>query len=194
MTKKAMTANVISIFLFLIIVLGFGLFFKLNKFDDMYQFIKDFSGLLISACVLYIGFCFQKRQNFVSALRSVWTDVVKSKCQIVEYTYIDSPDIKSYHQAHASLSLAIDLVRGVYRNVGETDREVGYYPYEPLHDMRKALEELGWENVDGQKQDRAREKIQRAWNSLRRPFLKEFSMPEPAFPIVERHSSDPRRI
>lgn len=41
----------------------------------------------------------------------------------------------NYYEAWSALSNVIDEVRGVFRNVGETDRQVGQRPFEPLMDM-----------------------------------------------------------
>lgn len=84
-------------------------------------------------------------------------------------------------------------MRGVYRNVGENDDALGQYPYEPLHDMLRALVQLGYgEPTDGQRAN-ARARVVRAWNALRVEFRREFEPPEPSHPITEPYSADPRR-
>ncbi|MGI9408038.1 MAG: hypothetical protein ACR2O4_16800, partial [Hyphomicrobiaceae bacterium] len=93
-------------------------------------------------------------------------------------------------------SRTIDHMRIVYANVGETEDLIGRYPYEPLHDMRKALERL--DTRHGQPlglHDRAvvRDTIWEAFNTLREHFLDEFDLEEPTMPILTPGSKRTKR-
>jgi hypothetical protein len=65
-------------------------------------------------------------------------------------------------------------MRSVYKNVGETSRMVGLYPYEPLHDMRRALQTLEPRvNPDPSEEERLRER-----------FLEELDLEPPDKPLL----------
>ena len=78
-------------------------------------------------------------------------------------------------------------------NVGESSQKIGLYPFEPLHDIRKCLEALGFTELDARQKQAYIDKVDRAWDALRYCFLKEFDRPSAAYPIVEHFSEDPRR-
>jgi hypothetical protein len=103
------------------------------------------------------------------------------------------PDQPKYGQAHRSLSIAIDMMRAVYRNLHEDNSKIGRYPFEPLHDMRRALEHLGFANTTPDAQKAARNKIFHAWNAFRWSFLQEFSAPAPSHYVIDPEARDPRR-
>lgn len=194
MTKQKLLANVLGVISLLLILLLVAIFSRIYfRSEISYSIIKDFTPLLISVAAAYLAYCFQRRQAFLVSLRDLWKEMVDAKIELVEYTHNIKPDQSSFRRTHRSLSKAIDLVRGVYKNVGETDKQLGLYPFEPLHDMRRSLDTLGFVDVTHEKQLEARDEIIRSWNALRYVFLKEFSTPEPPHPITERDAADPRR-
>jgi hypothetical protein len=194
MTKQKLLANVSAVISLLLTLLLTAILLRVYfRSEVSYSIIKDFTPLLISVAAAYLAYCFQRRQAFLVSLRDLWKEMVDAKNELVEYTYNAKPDQSSFRKAHRSLSKAIDLVRGVYKNVDETDKQLGLYPFEPLHDMRRSLEMLGFVDVTHEKQLEARNEITRSWNALRYVFLKEFSTPEPPHPITEINAADPRR-
>ena len=78
-------------------------------------------------------------------------------------------------------------MRIVYRNAGETGGLIGLYPFEPLHDMRRALQtldpRLSMEVTTDQK-NLARDAILQAFNALRETFLEELDLEEPHHPLL----------
>jgi hypothetical protein len=161
--------------------------------DEIYSSIKDFSSLIIATGAAYLAYCFQRRQAFLISLRELWKEMIEAKGELIEYTHNPQPDRAAFRNAHRALSKAIDSVRGVYRNVGETEHQIGLYPFEPLHDMRKALDELGFSDSRPEKREATRRRIVQAWNALRWAFLKEFSAPQAARSITRFDAVDPRR-
>lgn len=116
------------------------------------------------------------------------------------YTDLVTPQAQDYNNAYRALSTVIDEMRGVYRNIGEDQQYVGTFPYEPLHDMRRAMEQLGNGKPTADRRREAREKIDQAWDAMRYDFLSEFETPEPLRPIskrdskrIQRPGSKPRR-
>jgi hypothetical protein len=112
--------------------------------------------------------------------------LIEAKIELIAYTNLTTPQPDDYTKAYRMIGSAIDKMRGVYRNVGEDEKHLGYFPYEPLHDMRKELEKLGLANTE-EGRARARHAINRAWKAMRYKFLVEFETPEPTRPIVVRN-------
>jgi len=143
------------------------------KSDSLYMVLKDFSSIIVAIPAAYLVYCFQRRQAFLVSLRDLWKEMVDAKGELIQYTNDSCPDQAAFGKAHDKLSKATDLVRGVYRNVGETERNIGLYPFEPLHDMRKCLDRLGFKSVTPDQQTQARLEFVSSWNALRREFLRE---------------------
>ena len=194
MTKARLRINVLLVMagFALLLVVAIVCRFYLHS-EGGYSTIKDFSPLLIAIGAAYLAYCFQRRQAFLVSLRDLWKELVEAKGELAEYTHNPEPDQAAFSKAHRALSKAIDSVRGVYKNVGETEERIGLYPFEPLHDMRKVLDELGFNDATPDRRQAARTRFIRSWNALRWAFLKEFSTPEPPHPITAYDSTDPRR-
>jgi hypothetical protein len=161
--------------------------------ERIYATTKDFAGFFLAIAAAYLAYCFQKRQAFLAALRELWHACIEAKADLIDYTHLPNPSQIDFGRAARSISVAIDMMRAVYRNVGETEQEIGLYRFEPLHDMRRALDGLGFTNLSLEKRKEARERIVSAWNALRWNFLREFSAPSPTHYVTERGSTDHRR-
>lgn len=105
----------------------------------------------------------------------------------MDHTHLHTSE-QEYLKTYRRISQAIDYMRIVYRNVGETKNLIGYYPYEPLHDMRRALETVDprtQQQITFQDRKQAKKKIIEAFYALRERFLDEFDLEEPSRPILE---------
>jgi hypothetical protein len=194
MTKARLRLNVLLVIAAFAILFATAVAFKYGLDQGpVYDTIKDFSPLIIATGAAYLAYCFQRRQTFLTSLRELWKEMIEAKGELIEYTHNNNPDQAAFGKAHRALSKSIDSVRGVYRNVGENGQVIGLYPFEPLHDMRKALEALGYTQTSPDLRRETREKIMDSWNALRWAFLQEFSTPEAPHPITGRHARDPRR-
>jgi hypothetical protein len=154
---------------------------------DVYDYMKDMALVFVTVVAAYLASVFQKRHSFVEALRVEWQDIIKAKSALFAYTQLDAPTQKDYITAFCAISESIDNMRSVYKNVGETGSLVGLYPYEPLHDMRRALQELEprkYPNVSEQQRADARKDILGAWYALREQFLEELDLEAPDKPLL----------
>jgi hypothetical protein len=154
---------------------------------------KDFAAFIVAVAAAYLAYCFQKRQDFLVSLREVWHACIEAKADLIDYIDLPDPGQTDFRRAARSISVAIDMMRAVYRNVGETEHKIGLYPFEPMHDMRLALDGLGFTNLSPKKREEARQRIDNAWDTLRWSFLKEFSAPPPTHSVTKPRSIDPRR-
>ena len=123
----------------------------------------------------------------MDSLREQWREIVKAKSALLVYCKMPNPSVEHYWKAAAQLSECIDNMRIVYANVGETNELIGYYPFEPLHDMRRAFETLDptiETSATPKDPDWVWGEIREAFNAIREHFLDEFEIEEPSKPIV----------
>jgi hypothetical protein len=151
-----------------------------------YEFIRDTSLLLVTVVAAYMAHLYQKRGTFLQSLREQWREIVQAKSALIYYCHLETPSVEDYLKTARQLSECIDNMRIVYANVGETDELIGYYPYAPLHHMRKVLETLDPRQTRPTAEDRyaARGEIWDAFNAIREHFLDEFDIEEPTRPIL----------
>lgn len=154
---------------------------------DVYDYMKDMALVFVTVVAAYLASVFQKRHSFVEALREEWQDIIKAKSALFAYTQLDAPTQKDYVTAFCAISESIDNMRSVYKNVGETGSLVGLYPYEPLHDMRRALQDLEplkKPNISEQQRTEARKAVLESWYALREQFLEELELEPPDNPLL----------
>lgn len=190
MTRRRLTRTMRFVFA------GFGLLIAtaavaklsgLPQLEPVYQFITDMSFMLVTVIAAYLANVFQQRSGFVTALSEEWKNIVNTKAVLISYCEREQSSVEDYLDAYCHMLRTIDYMRIVYANVGETDELIGYYPYEPLHDMRRALESIDPRRgfaIGVAERAAARDDIWEAFNALRESFLNEFTLEEPAEPIL----------
>lgn len=154
---------------------------------DVYDYMRDMALVFVTVVAAYLASVFQKRHNFVEALRREWHDIIKAKSALFAFTQIEAPTQKEYVTAFCAISESIDNMRSVYKNVGETGSLLGLYPYEPLHDMRRALQTLEPRKnptLGEQQRTDARKAILEGWYALREQFLEELELEPPDNPLL----------
>ena len=92
---------------------------------DAYEYLRDMSLLIATGGVAYITNMFQKRSSFVEALKEEWRDIIATKSSLFAYTQLERPTLDQYLATFCRLSEAIDNMRSVYQNVGETSDLIG---------------------------------------------------------------------
>jgi hypothetical protein len=165
--------------------------------DDRHEELSSLGApvvpIVIGIVAVLLATWFQQRAAFLESLRRLWSHMIEARVLVNDYLMRPSVTQEDYWHAYRALSRAIDEMRGVYCNVGESDAWIGYYPFEQMHDIRKAFMTL----QDGDRSEaritKAQGAIDQAWDSLRPRFLVEFNPPEPTHPTTDRESRDPRR-
>jgi hypothetical protein len=153
--------------------------------ERLYDFVRDMSLLIAIGIFSYVANILTKRWRFVESLKAQWRDIVHAKSvllSVCKKRYLATDD---YLTAFHKVSEAIDTVRIVYRNAGETREFCGLYPYEPLLDMRRALQSLDPRTsgeVTAEQKNLARDAILRAFDALSETFLDELDLEEPEHP------------
>jgi len=183
MTRKQLRRTLIAVVAFyaftLIAAIGIYYFDNSDKKVDYYQIFKDIMPLIIAIPAAYLGFCFQRRSSFLQALRQVWSNLIISVNSAIQYTHQTQTTDKQFGDTLVTISKSIDEVRGVYKNLKETNKDIGLYPFECLKEIHKIISDLGYGNLDVIKAIEARKHIRHNWGNLRRSFLSEFDRSEP---------------
>lgn len=154
---------------------------------DIYDYLKDMSLVLVTVIAAYLANVFQKRSLFLNALKEEWRNIVKAKSAVFTYTQLDKPSQEHYLAAFCAISECVDNMRAVYRNVGETQKLIGLYPYAPLHDIRRALQTLKptpGGSVTADERELARRAILQSFYALRETFLEELDLEAPENPLL----------
>lgn len=161
--------------------------FVVTAANKVYDFVRDTSLLIAIGGVAYISNIFRKRSKFVESLEEEWRNIVRTKSLLLstcEKPYLATDD---YLAAFYKISEAIDTMRIVYRNTGETDGLVGLYPFAPLHDMRRALQALDPRvnpEPTAEQKNLVRDAILQSFFALRETFLEELDLEEPQHPLL----------
>ena len=200
MTRSKLKATMRRVYALLGLVLAISLFAKFVDhiaplrgsgleavLKDAYEFLRDMSLLIATGGVAYITNAYQKRSNFIAALKEEWRDIIAAKSGLFSYTQLEKPTLELYLATFCQLSETIDNMRSVYQNVGETGDIVGLYPYAPLHDMRRALQTLDpRKNPSPSAEMRAlvRDAVLQSFYALRETFLEELDLEEPDHPLL----------
>jgi len=190
-TLKRHLRKFVLVVMFIIALAGAAKFaphlgFNQTWIKEIYQFINEMSLLIFTIGAAYLANIFQQRSNFISSLKEEWHEIVRAKSSLIGY--IDNPErsLQQYLHAYQNLSQCIDFMRIVYRNIGETDQLIGKYPYEPLHDMRRWIEQID-PRAGGYTIEQliaVRQAIWDSFDALRERFLEELDLEEPENPIV----------
>lgn len=154
---------------------------------SLYDYLKDMALVLVTVVAAYLANVFQKRALFLSALKEEWHNIVKAKSALFTYTQREAPTQAEYFAAFCTISESLDNMRAVYANVGETHKQIGLYPYAPLHDMRRALQSIEPEagrHVTAEDRKLARDAILQSFYALRETFLEELDLEAPDNPLL----------
>ncbi len=184
MTKKRLIRNIIITSIFYLIVIIIGLIFYLNSNSEdskYYDLFKELFPITAAIPLAYLGFCFQRRHNFHTALRLLWVNMIHAVNKAMLFTEGKGDRIKDYPETLLLLAKTIDEVRGVYFNIKESKTEKGFYPFESLKSIYMIIDELGKKEMNEEDNKIANAKIRMHWQTIRKTFLAEFDRTEPTF-------------
>ena len=200
MTKRYVSRTLFSVFTILGLVLAAAFAAKMaphfsavagTKFEDiakdLYLYLKEMAPVFITIVAAYLVSVFRKRSNFIESLEEEWRNIVSTKAALWVYFERPYPTSDDFISTYAQLSKTIDTMRIVYRNVGETKDLLGFYPYEPLHDMRRLLQDHDPRiktAITAIERQRAQACIEQLFGALRENFLEELDLKEPSRPLL----------
>lgn len=186
MTRRRLHNIIIIITIIYILCIVCGILLRIfdnSKDQIIYETFTDLIPLIFAIPLGYLGFCFQRRNNFMSSLKELWKNMIFALNETLEYTHKDKISNVEYERTLKELSKVIDELRGVYKNIGESQESKGLYPFEPIKSIRKEIEKLGFGDIDKVKAKEARQIIIGNWKSIRNEFLHEFDRYEPTKPV-----------
>lgn len=192
MTRKRLQGILAINSILFLLLLAVALACKLSGdplLAQIYEFIRDMSLILVTLAAAWMASVFQKRASFLKSLREEWREIVDTKSVLVAYCEHPAPSMDQYIEARRRISQTIDYMRIVYRNVLESDKHIGFYPYESLHDMRRAIDRIdprGGNEISLEAKKATKKYIRDRFLALRENFLEEFDLQEPARPVLGR--------
>jgi hypothetical protein len=182
MTRKQLRRATYMVIGIYALAFGIGLTLRISgppTPTPYYETFKDLIPLILAIPAAYLGYCFQQRGSYLQSLRSLWSQLVIAVNSAIQYTYLESPTQEQFGKILTDLSIATDELRGVYKNIGESSKNVGLYPYEPIKDIHKVISRLGFGNLDEKNRITARRQVVGHWKSIRSNFLDEFDRAVP---------------
>lgn len=169
-------------------VIGDGSKATVDYGKAVYEFCKDMAVVFVTIAAAWLAAVLQRRSKFIESLEEEWRRIVRTKSELFAYCEKDHPSYEEYVAAFRSISDTVDMLRIVYRNVGETDTQVGLHPYVPLQDMRRAFQTLDPSKRDVpvslEERKLVRDTVIQCWYALRETFLEELDLEEPEQPIL----------
>jgi hypothetical protein len=145
-----------------------------------YATYKDLIPLIIAIPAAYLAFCFQRRNSYMQALRSLWESTTRAVAVARTYTDTPHPIEEKYVQALEALSVVIDQYRGVFRNIPTRQGHGGWFPFEPIRQIYWEIRDLGYgEPVTEAARQHARDRIEEMWKRSREQLLAEFDRDVP---------------
>jgi hypothetical protein len=171
--------------------LGAGVLMRIFASADVYQTYKDLIGLFIPIPAAWLAFSFQSRLSYVQAGRTLWRTILNAVHSARSYTLLSEPSEKDYRQVVEALAIALDEVRGLFRNLPVEGKPRGWYPFEPIRDMLRVMEDLHWgPHATRPRRDAARDQLDEFWPLVREPLLLEL---ERDLPTEHHVNYAPRR-
>jgi hypothetical protein len=186
MTKKTIKRWFIAAVAYFVILVVIGIVLSVLDQSErrlVYSTFKDLIPLLIAIPAAWLGYCFQRRMAFAQQLRSLWSAIVDATWTALHYTHLEEPTSEDHAFTLMKLSVAIDEIRGLYKNLKGADERRGLYPFEPLKDIHLLITNLSCgKGYDSKKAKETRDKIFALWVDVRHELLKEFDREKPTFP------------
>lgn len=163
--------------------------------STIYTTYKDMIPFIIAIPAAWLGYCLQRRSSYMQQLRLLWSTLIKAVQAASQYTYIECPTPDQHSETLCCLSAAIEEVRGVFINLGETEKKIGLYPFEPVKDIFGLINDLGCnKKLSNEERKDIRDKIFALWADARKELLKEFDREIPTFPHTHWAQPDKSKV
>ncbi|WP_276682423.1 hypothetical protein [Empedobacter brevis] len=187
MTRIKLNRTIVFIIIFYTICIGFGVFAKYYFDDKGYSVFKDLLPFIFAIPAAYLVFCFQRRNEYLKALRTVYSLLVQVHSDFMEYTLQDKSDNETYKKIKANCRKAIEELRSVYENIDEAFGSYdGLYPFEPLKEIYcEDIETLHNGDFSFKTNENIRNDHYEKWKTIRINFIVELERTQSAFPVTK---------
>lgn len=197
MNRLTFKKYVTWVVLFLAAYAFIGIYFVIfTPQSDWFGLYKSLVPLIVAVPSAVLAGAFQRRVSYVNALRDLWKQLVPAIQEAIQYTYLAKPSQSQFAAVQIHLSTVIDALRGVFKNIGESNDSNGLFPYEGIKDIQKIISGLkfddDFENDFSAKN--ARNCIVKLWKEMHQALLAEFDREEPVNPISRYLIPDERSI
>jgi hypothetical protein len=172
---------------FITIVTGIALRTLESTIGELYySTYKDILPLIIAIPAAYLAYSFQRRNNYMQALRTLWSNTITAVAVALIYTEMQQPPSEQYYRILERLCAVIDECRGVFINVQINDNADDLFPFEPIRQIFWEVKDLGFgEAVTIEMQQYARDRIEQMWKGCKKQMLAEFDRDLPTYHQVE---------
>ena len=183
MTLRHLRWTMLSVVVAYALAIALGVWLRrpfLRPPSGAYTTYKDLLPLVIAIPAAYLAFAFQRRSSYLQALRGLWTHMVGAVSAALAYTDTPWPSRDQQQQVLHALSVAIEEVRGVFKNVRAEGAPDGWYPFEPVKQIYAEIRDLGHGGAaTAERRAAARARISDMWKRSRTRLLSEFDRDEP---------------
>ena len=168
----------------LILYVGGYAYARYCKWDEAANVLEALLPIFLAFPAAFLAAGFNRRNSYLQALRDLWQRLIPAVQTAIQYTHLTSPSQADFSRTQEALASAIDLLRGVFRNVPMSGSSTGLYPYENLKDIEKIISWLGYgENYRSNQAPLARKCMTRLWQEMHVAMLGEFDRDIPANPV-----------
>lgn len=148
-----------------------------------YNTLRDLIPLIIAIPAAWLAYSFQRRQSYLKDVRDIYSHMVSATQDAIQYTHLEKPNQSDFGRVQKSLSSAIEEIRAVFLNLGQSEERVGLFPFEGMKTIVRVLNELGFgDQLTPEASRKARSKIIGEWKEVRKHFLSECARGVPINP------------
>lgn len=188
MTRIVLNRTIVYVIFFYILCLFGSAFLKLKVSDqNYYSLFKDLLPIIFAIPAAYLVFCFQRRNEYLKALRNVYSLLVQVNTDFMDYTFCKQKTDEKYYKIRSCISKAIEEIRSVYENIDEVfGLNEGLYPFEPLKEIyHEDLEALHNGDFKDETNTLIRNSHYEKWKIIRINFIVELERSQAAFPVTK---------
>lgn len=187
MTRIKLNRTILIIIFFYIFCIGFGFLAKDKLSEETYSAFKDLLPFIFAIPAAYLVFCSQRRNEYLKALRSVFSLLVQVHCDFMEYALQTEKNDKTYHNLKLNCRKAIEELRSVYENIDEQfGNYEGLYPFEPLKEIYcEDIDKLHFGDFSKSTNEEISNTHFNKWKKIRINFIVELERTQTAFPITK---------
>jgi hypothetical protein len=183
MNARIFRQNVFFVIAFYSLVTSALVLSAVSGHQHFYCTLKDAIPLLIAIPAAWLGYCLQRRQTYLKDVRDLWSKLVVSVQDAIQYTHTENPPQSEFARVSRSLSITTEELRAVFLNIGEREGKPGLFPFEKIKVIQEIVSRLGFgEQVTPVLAKSARTEIVGHWKLLRAHFLTELARDIPARP------------
>lgn len=152
-----------------------------SYFPSWYTTFKEMISVLIAIAAAILAGCIQSRIAFLTEVRKLYAECVRSLQSSIQYTHQESPNQNEFAQVYREIASAIESMRSCFKNLGETKGQRGLFPFEALKTILDWHVHLGFgASFKAHDAVLARAAIVKLWqNNLRPALLHELNRANP---------------